>query len=75
MNKSKNLEAKELVVENLNSAGSNFLELSKDKKWLRFIVDGKLMTTFHVDYVKKVLTDYPKDKINHSEDFNAGMDL
>lgn len=31
------------------------LSLSADKKWMRLHVDGKLVVSFHVNYVKKVL--------------------
>ncbi len=31
------------------------LNLSADRNWVRFIVDGKLIASFHVNYVNKVL--------------------
>ena len=31
------------------------LSLSADKKWMRLHVDGKLVVSFHVNYVNKVL--------------------
>ncbi len=31
------------------------LDLSRDGKWMRLIVSGKLIAAFHVDYVQKVL--------------------
>lgn len=31
------------------------LILSADKKWMRLHVDGKLVVSFHVNYVNKVL--------------------
>lgn len=32
------------------------LSLSADQKWMRLMVDGKLVASFHVNYVKKVLS-------------------
>ena len=31
------------------------LNLSADQKWLRLVVDGKQVASFHVNYVNKVL--------------------
>lgn len=31
------------------------LSLSADGQWVRFVVDGKLVASFHVNYVGKVL--------------------
>ena len=31
------------------------LSLSADRKWMRLMVDGKLVASFHVNYVNKVL--------------------
>ncbi len=31
------------------------LNLSADRKWMRMVIDGKLVASFHVDYVGKVL--------------------
>ncbi len=31
------------------------LNLSADRKWMRMVIDGKLVASFHVDYVAKVL--------------------
>ena len=33
------------------------LKLSADQNWMRFIVDGKQVASFHVNYVVKVLSE------------------
>ena len=44
------------------------LELSHDSKWMRLIIDGKLVASFHVNYVSKVLEGKSEKTISeHSE--------
>ena len=34
-----------------------YLEKSADSNWIRVIVHGKLIVTFHVNYVEKIIKD------------------
>lgn len=44
------------------------LNLSADGKWMRLVVDGKLVASFHVNYVSKVLgSDSKKSTSERSE--------
>jgi hypothetical protein len=36
--------------------------LSADNKWMRLIIDGDLIASFHVNYVRKVLGTQSKDE-------------
>jgi hypothetical protein len=40
------------------------LNLSADGKWMRLVVDGKLVASFHVNYVSKVLGSDSKKSIS-----------
>lgn len=40
------------------------LNLSADGKWMRLVVDGKLVASFHVNYVNKVLGNDSKKSIS-----------
>ena len=54
------------------------LNLSADKQWLRLIVSGKQVATFHVNYVNKVLgntsaSTSPKSKIRKTSENSISM--
>lgn len=42
------------------------LSLSADKEWLRLVVAGKQVATFHVNYVRKVLGTVDSSKASKS---------
>ena len=43
------------------------LNLSSDRKWMRLIVDGKLVASFHVNYVNKVLGAQGKSTVDSTD--------
>lgn len=48
----------------LDGSPECWLELSQDSKWMRLVVDGKLVASFHVNYVSKVLGGDSKKSIS-----------
>lgn len=52
-NKVKSKDDSNLMID--QPAESCELNLSADRKWLRFVVEGKQIASFHINYVNKVL--------------------
>ena len=46
------------------------LSLSADGNWVRFVVDGKQIASFHVNYVRKVLATPEKESTKRTKSKN-----
>jgi hypothetical protein len=54
-------------IEILDQKDGCELSLSADQQWMRLVVSGKQVASFHVNYVRKVLGTIEKKKIAKTE--------